>query len=49
MDRGVDISFLSLYASEQEYLYPPLTYLRPRAVVTRGGKAIVLVEAVFPS
>jgi hypothetical protein len=49
MDRGVDIGFLSLYASEQEYLYPPLTYLRPRAAVTRGGKTVVLVEAVFPS
>ena len=27
--RGVDISFLSVYPQEQEYLYPPLTYLSP--------------------
>ena len=29
MTRGADISFLSIYPSEQEALYPPLTYLRP--------------------
>ena len=27
MARGADISFLSVYPSEQEFLYPPLTYL----------------------
>jgi hypothetical protein len=48
--RGFDISFLSLYASEEcSYLYPPLIYLRPRAAVIRGGKTEILVEAVFPS
>ena len=29
MDRGSDISWLSLYPSEKEVLYPPLTYLEP--------------------
>ena len=27
MNRGADISFLSVYPQEQEFLYPPLTYL----------------------
>merc|ERR1719191_351962 len=27
MDRGADISFLSVFPSEKEYVYPPLTYL----------------------
>ena len=29
MTRGADISFLSAFPAESEYLYPPLTYLRP--------------------
>ena len=29
MDRGADISFLSAFPEEVEYLYPPLTYLKP--------------------
>ena len=28
MNRGADITFLSVYPGEQEALYPPLTYLR---------------------
>ena len=28
LSRGADISFLSVYPTEQEALYPPLTYLR---------------------
>ena len=28
MSRGADIAFLSVYPTEQEALYPPLTYLR---------------------
>eukprot|EP01043_Picozoa_sp_COSAG02_P010664 COSAG02_NODE_380_length_23483_cov_8.034382_2_plen_777_part_00 len=27
INRGADISFLSVYPNEQEFLYPPLTYL----------------------
>ena len=27
MNRGADISFLSVFPNEQEFLYPPLTYL----------------------
>jgi len=29
MNRGADISFLSAFPGEKEYLYPPLTYLSP--------------------
>jgi len=29
MDRGADIAFLSAFPSEREYVYPPLTYLKP--------------------
>eukprot|EP00729_Bicosta_minor_P033135 gene33135-biopygen8881 len=52
MSHGADISFLSVYPSEKEVLYPPLTYLRPINVSeeTIGGKVykIVEVEPVFP-
>ena len=30
MSRGADIAFLSVYESEAEVLYPPLTYLRSK-------------------
>ena len=29
MTRGADITFLSAFPGEREYLYPPLTYLSP--------------------
>ena len=29
MDRGPEISFLSAFPAEREFLFPPLTYLRP--------------------
>jgi len=29
MQRGVDLQFLSAFPSEAEYLFPPLTFLRP--------------------
>merc|ERR1719468_543806 len=30
LSKAVSISFLSVYPKEQEHLYPPGTYLRPR-------------------
>ena len=50
MDRGADISFLSVYPSEEEYLYPPLTYLRATEIKmeTMLGKKI-LVATVRPT
>ena len=29
MDRGVDLAWLSAFPHEKEYLYPPLSYLKP--------------------
>ena len=52
MSHGADISFLSVYPGEKEWLYPPLTYLRPikMSEETIGGKVymVVEVEPVFP-
>ena len=52
MSHGADISFLSVYPGEKEWLYPPLTYLRPIRVYkeTIGGTEyqVVEVEPVFP-
>lgn len=30
LERGADLSFLSAFPGEREYLYPPLTYLQPK-------------------
>ena len=49
MSCGVDISFLSMFPNESEFLYPPLTYLKPRARVSRGNKTIILLEPSFPT
>ena len=35
MVRGPDISFLSAFPGEQEFLFPPLTYLEPVADATQ--------------
>ena len=35
MTRGPDISFLSAFPGEDEYLFPPLTYLSPTGVTER--------------
>ena len=52
LSRGADISFLSVYPTEQEALYPPLTYLRAVEMKkeTLGGQEVVIatVEPVFP-
>ena len=50
MSRGADIGFLSVYPNEQEYLYPPLTFLRCEKIETEtfGGKEVV-VATVEPS
>lgn len=29
MDRGVDVEWVSAYPHEKEYVYPPLTYMKP--------------------
>ena len=32
LGRGVPLSFLSCYPKEEEYLYPPMTYLQPESM-----------------
>ena len=47
MDRGADISWCSAFPAEKEYLYPPLTYLKPtgrREVVQEGATELQVVE-----
>lgn len=52
MSHGADISFLSVYPSEKEVLYPPLTYLRPirmyKEAIGTTVYQVVEVEPVFP-
>ena len=36
MERGADLTFLSCFPGEREYLFPPLTYLQP--VRPAGGQ-----------
>jgi hypothetical protein len=47
LQRGVDISFLSLYPKEKEFLYPPLTYLTPEKIYEEGGYTIVEVTPMM--
>ncbi len=55
MQRGADLSFLSTFPSEAEYLYPPLTYLKPKGGVAKKLIfddvlfTVVDVEPHFPS
>lgn len=46
MNRGADISFLSVYPEEKEVLYPPLTYLKPMKVKKQSikGKWFIVAE-----
>ena len=50
--RGADISYLSAFPSESEYLYPPLAYLKPArtkpVVYQRGEKLKFVVIDVVP-
>ena len=53
MSRGVDISYLSCFPGENEFLYPPCTFLQARGmeVIEYEGTAytIVTVLPVFPN
>jgi len=54
MKRGADISFLSAFPAEKEFLFPPLTFLHPvndaPEVVTLGARTffVIDVEPVLP-
>ena len=48
MERGADLTFLSAFPGEREFLYPPLTYLqpvgpaRPQKATLAGANFLVL-------
>lgn len=44
LTRGCSIDFLSVYPGEQEFLYPPLTYLFCKERVVEDGVTIIAVE-----
>ena len=43
LGRGCAIQYLSLYPKEEEYLYPPLTFLLPDRVSQEQGRTVVEV------
>ena len=45
MDRGANIAYLSTYPKEEEFLYPPLTFLSPTGRSQRVG-TINIIEVV---
>ena len=45
MERGADLTFLSAFPGEREYLFPPLTYLQP--VKPAVPKKATLAGATF--
>jgi len=50
LNRGVSLQFLSLYPKEQEYVFPPLTFLAPDQVpeVLADGVIMWTVEPQLP-
>lgn len=54
MQRGADLQFLSAFPGEQEFLYPPLTYLQPTGrqqqidIVRSEGAVTYTVIEVIP-
>jgi hypothetical protein len=54
MDRGADLSYLSAFVGEKEFLYPPLTYLEETSdftVETDDGETfhVLRVKASMPN
>ena len=46
-DRGPNVSFLSAFPNEAEYLFPPLTYLQPTGrteTVSASGMSYQVVD-----
>ena len=44
LGRGVPLRFLSCYPKEEEFLYPPMTYLQPEDVVKDEINDVVVVN-----
>ena len=58
MDRGAELTYLSAFPGEVEYLYPPLSFLKPTATEPQkievaspsgGGTVVYTVIEVTPS
>ena len=49
MSSGADISWLSAFPDEKEYLYPPLTFLRVVTTARSGGVTMALVAPSYPT
>ena len=49
MSSGVDISWLSAFPEEKEFLYPPLTFLRIVTTAKRAGVTMALVSPSYPT
>ena len=49
MQRGASIKWLSMFPEEEEFLYPPLTYLKPLFKQKIKGCSNGLVVTVVPS
>ena len=52
MELGADIRWLSLFPSEREVLFPPLTFLKPmfkQQIRNSAGGVVVTVKPSFPS
>ncbi len=45
---GIPIRWLSLYPQEEEYLYPPLTYMSFKRLYEDDGQLIIVVEPCMP-
>lgn len=50
MQRGADLTFLSAFPAEREYLFPPLTFLQPtgRVIEVVSGSSMFTVVEVEP-
>ena len=50
MDRGSDMSWISVFPHEKEFLFPPITYLRPfnkeSHMFLIGGGTFTIVDVV---
>ena len=52
MELGAEVSWVSLYPGESEWLYPPLSFIKPMFVQeVKGvpGSKVVTVKPSFPS
>ena len=52
MERGADLTYLSAFPGEAEFLFPPLTYMKPtgrrQTCALEGGGPIFTVIEVTP-